>query len=66
MAASSSENDSKNEVPSSSDIEQPQIQAIRMPSMEEIRAQEVWNNCAVRSVVSGVMGKSQFRFHFFF
>ncbi|XP_039044586.1 mitochondrial import inner membrane translocase subunit TIM22-4-like [Hibiscus syriacus] len=27
-----------------------------MPSMEEIRAQEVWNNCAVRSVASGVMG----------
>ena len=66
MAASNSENDSKNEVPSSSEAEQPQIQAIRMPSMEEIRAQEVWNNCAVRSVVSGVMGKSQFRFHFFF
>ncbi|XP_010537506.1 PREDICTED: mitochondrial import inner membrane translocase subunit TIM22-4 [Tarenaya hassleriana] len=33
-----------------------QIQPIRMPTMEEIRAQEVWNNCAVRSVASGVMG----------
>ncbi|XP_022735549.1 mitochondrial import inner membrane translocase subunit TIM22-4-like isoform X2 [Durio zibethinus] len=56
MAASNSENDSKNEIPSSSEAEQPQFQAIRMPTMEEIRAQEVWNNCAVRSVVSGVMG----------
>ncbi|XP_022735544.1 mitochondrial import inner membrane translocase subunit TIM22-4-like isoform X1 [Durio zibethinus] len=55
MAASNSENDSKNEIPSSSEAEQPQFQAIRMPTMEEIRAQEVWNNCAVRSVVSGVM-----------
>eukprot|EP00257_Ricinus_communis_P016129 XP_015574197.1 mitochondrial import inner membrane translocase subunit TIM22-4 isoform X2 [Ricinus communis] len=27
-----------------------------MPSMEEIRAQEVWDNCAVRSVASGVLG----------
>ncbi|GAV66564.1 Tim17 domain-containing protein [Cephalotus follicularis] len=33
-----------------------QIHPIRMPTMEEIRAQEVWNNCAVRSVFSGVMG----------
>ncbi|XP_022775116.1 mitochondrial import inner membrane translocase subunit TIM22-4 [Durio zibethinus] len=56
MAASSSENDSKNEGPSSREAEQPQVAAIRMPTAEEIRAQEVWNNCAVRSVVSGVMG----------
>ncbi|KAG8476197.1 hypothetical protein CXB51_033206 [Gossypium anomalum] len=56
MAAPNSENELKTEVPSSHEAEQPQIQAIRMPSMEEIRAQEVWNNCAVRSVASGVMG----------
>ncbi|XVE58873.1 hypothetical protein DITRI_Ditri04bG0203900 [Diplodiscus trichospermus] len=56
MAVSNSENDSINEVPSSSEAERPQVQAIRMPTIEEIRAQEVWNNCAVRSVVSGVMG----------
>ncbi|XVF84111.1 hypothetical protein PTKIN_Ptkin16aG0548300 [Pterospermum kingtungense] len=58
MASSNSDNDSRSKVPSSSETEQPQpqVQAIRMPSMEEIRAQEVWNNCAVRSVVSGVMG----------
>ncbi|KAF2287543.1 hypothetical protein P3X46_006926 [Hevea brasiliensis] len=36
--------------------ETPQIPPFRMPTMEEIRAQEVWNNCAIRSVASGVMG----------
>ncbi|KAK8521404.1 hypothetical protein V6N13_077510 [Hibiscus sabdariffa] len=56
MAASTSESDLNTQVPSSNEADQPQIQAIRMPSMEEIRAQEVWNNCAVRSVASGVMG----------
>ena len=34
-----------------------QIQPFRMPTIEEVRAQEVWNNCAVRSVASGVMGE---------
>jgi import inner membrane translocase subunit TIM22 len=28
-----------------------------MPTIEEVRAQDVWNNCAVRSVASGVMGE---------
>ncbi|XP_017972242.1 PREDICTED: mitochondrial import inner membrane translocase subunit TIM22-4 [Theobroma cacao] len=56
MSATNSEGDSKNEAASSSEAEQPQIKGIRMPTMEEIRAQEVWDNCAVRSVVSGVMG----------
>jgi hypothetical protein len=28
-----------------------------MPSVEEIKGQDIWNNCAVRSVVSGVMGE---------
>ncbi|KAJ9153485.1 hypothetical protein P3X46_026916 [Hevea brasiliensis] len=36
--------------------ETPQIPPFRMPTMEEIGAQEVWNNCAIRSVASGVMG----------
>ncbi|KAF5727315.1 hypothetical protein HS088_TW22G01008 [Tripterygium wilfordii] len=40
----------------SKEPEKSQIEPFRMPSAEEIRAQEVWNNCAVRSVVSGVMG----------
>lgn len=30
---------------------------LRLPSPEEIRAQDIFNNCAVRTVVSGVMGK---------
>ncbi|KAG5007954.1 hypothetical protein JHK85_026496 [Glycine max] len=37
-------------------LENPQIEPIRLPSVEEIRGQDIWNNCAVRSVVSGVMG----------
>ncbi|AEE74859.1 Mitochondrial import inner membrane translocase subunit Tim17/Tim22/Tim23 family protein [Arabidopsis thaliana] len=42
--------------PVASDENSTQIQPIRMPTIEEIRAQEVWNNCAVRAVTSGVMG----------
>lgn len=41
---------------SSNEPEKPQIEPLRLPSMEEIRGQDIWNNCAVRSVVSGVMG----------
>ncbi|XP_027355534.1 mitochondrial import inner membrane translocase subunit TIM22-4 isoform X1 [Abrus precatorius] len=37
-------------------VEKPQIEPIRLPTVEEIRGQDIWNNCAVRSVVSGVMG----------
>ncbi|XP_057456853.1 mitochondrial import inner membrane translocase subunit TIM22-4 isoform X2 [Lotus japonicus] len=40
----------------SNEVEKPQIEPIRLPSVEEIRGQDIWNNCAVRSVVSGVMG----------
>lgn len=43
-----------------SDENPTQIQPIRMPTIEEIRAQEVWNNCAVRAVTSGVMGLFQY------
>ena len=46
-------------------LENPQIEPIRLPSVEEIRGQDIWNNCAVRSVVSGVMGMP-FNPHFFF
>ncbi|XAR60772.1 hypothetical protein NMG60_11034269 [Bertholletia excelsa] len=38
------------------EAQKPQIQPLRLPSAEEIRGQDIWNNCAVRSVVSGVMG----------
>ena len=44
---------------SSSNESVTQIEPIRMPTIEEIRAQEVWNNCAVKSVASGVMGLFQ-------
>ena len=49
----------------STQLENPQIEPIRLPSVEEIRGQDIWNNCAVRSVVSGVMGMP-FNPHFFF
>ncbi|GAU43504.1 hypothetical protein TSUD_398970 [Trifolium subterraneum] len=45
-------NDSLN----SKEVEKPQIQPISLPTVEEMRGQDIWNNCAVRSVVSGVMG----------
>lgn len=43
--------------PESGAAEKPQVQPLRLPTAEEIRGQDIWNNCAVRSVVSGVMGK---------
>ncbi|PKA66895.1 Mitochondrial import inner membrane translocase subunit TIM22-1 [Apostasia shenzhenica] len=36
--------------------EKPKIEPLRLPSVEEIRGQDMWNNCAVRSVVSGILG----------
>ncbi|CAL5424635.1 unnamed protein product [Camellia sinensis] len=41
---------------SSNEAPKPQIEPLRLPSAEEIRGQDIWNNCAVRSVVSGFMG----------
>ncbi|KEH38394.1 hypothetical protein MTR_2g070300 [Medicago truncatula] len=32
---------------------------LSLPTVEEICGQDIWNNCAVRSVVSGVMGFSK-------
>lgn len=49
----------------SAEAEKPQIEPIRLPTVEEIRGQDIWNNCAVRSVVSGVMGMP-FNPHLFF
>ncbi|KAL8147981.1 hypothetical protein AgCh_005346 [Apium graveolens] len=34
----------------------PPVEPIRLPTIEQVRGQDIWNNCAVRSVVSGVMG----------
>jgi hypothetical protein len=32
------------------------VAQLRLPSADEIRAQDIFNNCAVRTAVSGVMG----------
>lgn len=50
------DNESQSASSSSQDAPKPQIETIRPPTVEEIRGQDIWNNCAVRSVVSGVMG----------
>ena len=50
----------------SNGAEKPAVERFHLPTPEEIRGQDIWNNCAVRSVVSGVMGKTKFFiFHFF-
>ncbi|XP_068666247.1 mitochondrial import inner membrane translocase subunit TIM22-4 isoform X4 [Aristolochia californica] len=36
--------------------EKPRVEPLKLPTVEEIRGQDIWNNCAVRSVVSGIMG----------
>ena len=49
-------NETANASLNSKEAEKPQIEPIRLPTVEEIRGQDIWNNCAMRSVVSGVMG----------
>ncbi|XP_077233029.1 mitochondrial import inner membrane translocase subunit Tim17/Tim22/Tim23 family protein [Tasmannia lanceolata] len=51
-----SESESKVASSNSNETEKPPIEPLRLPTVEEIRGQDIWNNCAVRSVVSGVMG----------
>ncbi|XP_072960315.1 mitochondrial import inner membrane translocase subunit TIM22-4 [Typha angustifolia] len=36
--------------------ERPEVEPLRLPTVEEIRGQDIWNNCFVRSAVSGIMG----------
>uniref|UniRef100_A0A5B7AJU4 Mitochondrial import inner membrane translocase subunit TIM22-4-like n=1 Tax=Davidia involucrata TaxID=16924 RepID=A0A5B7AJU4_DAVIN len=48
--------ESTNGSSNSNEAQKPQIEPLRLPTVEEIRGQDIWNNCAVRSVVSGVMG----------
>ncbi|KAL6532329.1 hypothetical protein OROGR_014299 [Orobanche gracilis] len=48
--------DSEQKASPSTDAPKPPIEPIHLPTIEEIRGQDIWNNCAVRSVVSGVMG----------
>ncbi|XP_078179342.1 mitochondrial import inner membrane translocase subunit TIM22-4-like [Carex rostrata] len=56
MASSDSgselQNGSINEVEKKENVVEP----LRLPTVEEIRGQDIWNNCVTRSVVSGVMG----------
>ncbi|XP_057954274.1 mitochondrial import inner membrane translocase subunit TIM22-4-like [Malania oleifera] len=54
--ATNSETESLNASSSSKEPEKPQVEPMRLPTIEEIRGQDIWNNCAVRSIVSGVMG----------
>ncbi|KAM1031618.1 hypothetical protein EV1_035014 [Malus domestica] len=46
----------QNEPRASRQVEKPPIEPIRPPTVEEMRSQDIWSNCAIRSVVSGVMG----------
>ena len=41
---------------SSNEVKKSPVEPIRLPTIEEVRGQDIWNNCAVRGVVSGVMG----------
>ncbi|GAU38194.1 hypothetical protein TSUD_226160 [Trifolium subterraneum] len=45
-----------NDAFNSKEVEKPQIQPISLPTVEEICGEDIWNNWAVCSVVSGVMG----------
>lgn len=58
MSNSSSPEKETNNSPSSSEAaeQRPPVEPMRLPTIEEVRGQDIWNNCAVRSVVSGVMG----------
>ncbi|KAK9940860.1 hypothetical protein M0R45_017500 [Rubus argutus] len=48
--------DKGNETAASREVEKAPIEPLRMPTVEEIRGQDIWNNCVVRSAASGVMG----------
>lgn len=54
--ASGMRNESTNGSSISEEAERPPTEPLRLPTVEEIRGQDIWNNCAVRSIVSGVMG----------
>ncbi|KVI08431.1 Mitochondrial inner membrane translocase subunit Tim17/Tim22/Tim23/peroxisomal protein PMP24 [Cynara cardunculus var. scolymus] len=45
--------------PAANEAEKTTIEPIRLPTIEEVRGQDIWNNCAVKSVASGVMGLSK-------
>ncbi|KAH6769891.1 Mitochondrial import inner membrane translocase subunit Tim17/Tim22/Tim23 family protein [Perilla frutescens var. hirtella] len=53
---SNPESELQNASSSTEDTPKPPMEPIHLPTMEEIQGQDIWNNCAVRSVASGVMG----------
>ncbi|KAK1398664.1 Mitochondrial import inner membrane translocase subunit TIM22-1 [Heracleum sosnowskyi] len=55
MSSSNSDNQPTKTIEESPPPPSP-VEPIRLPTIEEVRGQDIWNNCAVRSVVSGVMG----------
>lgn len=52
----SSEAQTSESIGAAKEPEKRPIEPIRLPTAEEIRGQDIWNNCFVRSAVSGVMG----------
>ncbi|KAK3406582.1 hypothetical protein EUGRSUZ_K02762 [Eucalyptus grandis] len=56
MASNSASETAGNDSSGLKEAEKPHIQPLRLPTHEEIRGQDIWNNCAVRSVFSGIMG----------
>ncbi|KAK4483951.1 hypothetical protein RD792_011161 [Penstemon davidsonii] len=54
--STNTDNETQNASSSTQDAPKTPIEPIHLPTIEEIRGQDIWNNCAVRSVVSGVMG----------
>lgn len=65
LMASVAGNESANGSSGSKEAERPPIEPIRLPTVEEIRGQDIWNNCAMRSVVSGFMGTTKIPFYSF-
>ncbi|XP_052187533.1 mitochondrial import inner membrane translocase subunit TIM22-4-like [Diospyros lotus] len=57
MSANPENEPSNGSMPSAlNEAQKPPIEPLRLPTVEEMRGQDIWNNCFVRSVVSGVMG----------
>ncbi|KAF4348764.1 hypothetical protein G4B88_022908 [Cannabis sativa] len=56
MATSTPDNEVPNASPIPKEAEKPPIEPITLPTAGEICCQDIWNNCDVRSVFSGVMG----------
>ncbi|KAF3330469.1 Mitochondrial import inner membrane translocase subunit TIM22-1 [Carex littledalei] len=56
MASSDSGPESQNGSINEMEKKENAVEPLRLPTVEEIRGQDIWNNCATRSVVSGVMG----------